>query len=252
MPFDTTSALQRQSLAPPAERPSKVKGDAPPWDDPPPRQPIAIQPLPSDTFSHARHKKLACLTCHRTQTGHGLLTFEAPRGCQICHHQAPGKSTCTACHEQGSVPDTLTARLTVQVGDKPAHTRPVPFRHEAHDSLTCVSCHSQPVSLQPVDSTVTCSGCHATHHKAGRDCATCHRSVAASTEVHARATRTHLACDDCHATRAITELTPTRTFCLACHEASVDHYRDRECSTCHLQAHPEQYRPALLKRERAG
>jgi hypothetical protein len=61
-----------------------------------------------------------------------------------------------------------------------------------------------------------------------------------------------VACDACHATAAIAALTPTRSLCLACHGPAVDHNPKRECSSCHLQAPPDQYRAQLLKRGQPG
>jgi hypothetical protein len=49
--------------------------------------------------SHERHNKLPCTTCHDPASKKSKLTFEPPRGCQICHHQAPSKSDCASCHE---------------------------------------------------------------------------------------------------------------------------------------------------------
>jgi hypothetical protein len=69
---------------------------------------------------------------------------------------------------------------------------------------------------------------------------------------HARPARVHVACDACHATAAIAALSPTRTFCLVCHGPEVDHNPARECSSCHLQAAPDQYRARLLKQAKAG
>ena len=281
MPFDTTRALQSSApsphpdpvlgtpggvrgaavphevgQAPPRavpppradpvpDRPSKVKGDAPPDDDPPERGAAFVGPLPADSFSHPIHKKLACLTCHVTTSG-AKLTFEQPRGCQICHHQQPETSNCRQCHEQGSLPEATAVTFAVAAAGKPARTRTVGFAHAVHDSVPCTACHGQKVTLGVVDSALSCNGCHAQHHEAGRDCATCHRS-AETLAAHQAPVRPHTACDACHTTARIAELRPTRSFCLACHEATVDHYPGRECTTCHLQAHPDEYRPKLLK-----
>jgi hypothetical protein len=255
LPFDTLKVL-RQSMAPvpapvePEERPSKVKGDAPPGDDPPWRPPTTLSVQPSDTFPHPRHKKLACLTCHLSKSG-ATLTFEPPRGCQICHHQTPATSDCAKCHEKGSLPDTVEVRFSVAAAGKAARERTVGFRHERHKDLRCTDCHGKAVSLEPVDSAATCKGCHAKHHESGRTCAVCHRTPTI-TEVHAAPARVHVACDACHPTAAIAELTPTRSLCLACHDPKVDHHAERECSTCHLQAHPDDYRTRLLKHGTAG
>ncbi|MEO8139943.1 MAG: hypothetical protein ABI742_09860 [Gemmatimonadota bacterium] len=249
LPFDTLKALN-QSLAPlrevpDFERPSKVKGDPPPGGDPPGRASSARPALPSDTFSHTRHKKLACLTCHVTSSGQSI-TFEAPRGCQICHHQAPLRSDCKTCHASDDFPSANAVSVSIAAAGKPARVRTVGFGHAAHADLTCTTCHTQAVTLAPVDSAATCQGCHAQHHEAGRDCAACHRTPAIA-PAHARPVQAHIACDACHATAKVASLVPTRSFCLACHEQAVDHYGPRECSECHLQAHPEEYRPRLLR-----
>lgn len=247
LPFDTTAALRSQTLLP-EEHPSKVKGDSPPPDDPPPAPPprttASLPPAtPADSFEHSRHQKLPCLTCHRTETRHGALTFERPRGCQICHHQAPGSSDCTSCHD--SVRDSLPVSFTIAAARKEPHARTVPFRHAWHTGQRCTACHGEPVSLAPVDSARTCSGCHASHHETSRDCASCHRQVAAETSAHQRQPESHVGCTACHATRVVSELTPARSFCLSCHEPRVDHYRERECSDCHLQATPDAFRSRL-------
>lgn len=250
LPFDTLKTLH-QSLAPPREvpnlfeRPSKVKGDSPPGDDPPGRGLSARPALPSDTFSHTRHKKLTCLTCHVTSSGE-KVTFETPRGCQICHHQSPLRSNCASCHtsEEFRFSDSVTVRIAA--AGKPARERTIGFRHATHADLSCTTCHGRAVTLAPADSAATCRGCHTEHHEAGRDCAACHRTPAI-THAHAPPAQAHVACDACHATATVAPLVPTRSFCLACHEEAVDHYGPRECSECHLQLHPEEYRPRLLR-----
>jgi hypothetical protein len=249
LPFDTLKALH-QSLVPPApapppERPNKVKGDAPPGADPPHRA-ISVRPaLPSDSFPHNRHKKLACLTCHVTSSGE-KVTFEAPRGCQICHHQSPAQSDCISCHTRADLPASNDLQVSIAAAGKQPRPRTVLFRHDAHGKVTCTACHGQPVSLAPVDSAATCSGCHAEHHKAGRDCATCHRTPGIA-DAHVRPATVHVACDACHATARVASLVPTRSFCLACHQSTVDHYGPRECSECHLQSRPAEYQPRLLR-----
>jgi len=255
LPFDTLKAL-RQSLAPEPEppgepeRPSKVKGDAPPGDGTPTRALSALSPLPSDSFSHPRHQKLTCLTCHLSQSGH-KLTFEPPRGCQICHHQSPAQNDCSRCHEHGSLPEAIAVQVSVAAAGKPGRERTVAFQHERHAELRCTACHGQSVSLAPVDSAASCQGCHDKHHDPERQCSSCHRT-ALITPPHARPARVHVACDACHPAAAIAALQPTRTFCLACHDSGVDHFPAKQCSTCHLNAQPEAYRSRLLKRGTTG
>jgi len=212
-----------------------------------PARPVA---QPGDTFSHARHKSLYCLTCHLSRTG-AMLTFEPPRGCQICHHQAPARSDCIRCHEAGSLPAVVEVHVAVAAAGEPARDRPVAFQHERHAELRCIECHGQPVTLAPVDSAGACQGCHATHHEAGRACSVCHRTEAI-TRPHARPVRAHVACNACHPTAAISPLSPTRSFCLACHLPDVDHHPERECADCHFQAGQEDYRARLLRLEGPG
>ena len=201
---------------------------------------------PSDTFPHARHKQLACLTCHLSKSG-SLLTFEPPRGCQICHHQNPTRRSCAQCHEPESIPAGVAVEVSITAASRPARARTIAFPHRRHADLQCTACHGQPVTLAPVDSAVTCQGCHEEHHEAGRNCAVCHRTATIA-EAHAPPARPHVACDACHATAAIAPLPPTRSFCLVCHDPAVDHNAGKECSTCHLQADPAQYRARLLRR----
>jgi hypothetical protein len=180
-----------------------------------------------------------------------MLTFEAPRGCQICHHVEQARKGCAQCHEPAGVPAAISVHVAIAAAGKPPVDRAVPFRHERHASLQCAACHGQPVTLAPVDSARTCQGCHAEHHLAGRSCATCHRTDTI-TQPHALPVQAHVACDRCHQTAAIAPLTPSRSFCLACHAPAVDHHPERECSTCHMQASPEEYRGWLLRTAPAG
>jgi len=270
------SAGGEASPAPPAPVPlreSKVKGDAPPEDpgpqeaapgafhnarppgtSPPSVKVNALPPLPSDTFSHDRHKKLACLTCHVVATGRGRLTFEPPRGCQICHHEAPARSNCVDCHEAVEL-EPHPVPVTIQVKNTAPRSRDVTFSHEVHTApdakLRCQDCHMGSVNLSPVDSVKSCQGCHVQHHGIDRPCATCHRtSQVLAAHERPRGARhlppaPHEGCDACHDQARIEGLTPTRTFCLACHSAEVDHYKEKECSSCHLQAEPSAWKPRL-------
>jgi hypothetical protein len=207
--------------------------------------PNALTQSTADTFSHNRHQRLPCMTCHLSSSG-SMLTFEPPRGCQICHHVEQARDGCTQCHEPGSVPDTLAVQVTIAAADDPPLERTVSFRHAWHTNLDCTSCHGTRVTMEPVDSAQTCQGCHVEHHQEGRACATCHRTESIR-QPHAPPIQAHAACDRCHATAAIAPLTPTRSFCLMCHDPAVDHHPERQCVVCHLQASPEAYRALLLK-----
>jgi hypothetical protein len=254
LPFDTLQALRRTSTSwrDVHERRPKEKGDGPQIDRPPgpvsAATPAALPQL-ADTFPHDRHKQLACITCHTTKQGHGGLTFQPPRGCQICHHQAPDTATCTTCHTATELASPRPETLTVAVAAHAARPRPVDFAHTAHQRLRCVECHTTPVSLAPGADVKTCSACHERHHAAARDCAGCHSGTWVR-DAHAAPVETHAGCDACHKVTTVALLVPDRGLCLTCHAAQrAKHYADRECSVCHLQATPEQYRAHLRRAE---
>ena len=52
--------------------------------------PNAVPKAANDSFAHTRHQKLPCMTCHLSSSG-AMLTFQPPRGCQICHHTVQAK-----------------------------------------------------------------------------------------------------------------------------------------------------------------
>jgi hypothetical protein len=267
VPFDTTRALQQthrdlpprdsglSSREPDGEQlrttslgatvQLRVAGDSPPTVGPPGGGGgLAASPSsPADTFSHKQHRDLTCLTCHTTQSGQGSLRFIAPRGCQICHHQAPSRSRCAECHEEGEIAAPAPATVHVTVKDEPPRAREVPFEHEAHASVQCQKCHTEPVSLEPAAPVTACTACHEDHHAEERSCAACHRTATIA-EAHG-IEAAHEACAGCHDQSTVARLTPNRAFCLTCHDPETDHYPARQCSECHLQASPEAYRPRL-------
>ena len=202
-------------------------------------------PASADTFSHPRHAKLACLVCHQTGEGHGRLTFERPRGCAICHHQAPATARCATCHQTDEVATPKPVSLTVTVPGRPPATRPVDFFHDKHTSRRCVDCHTTPVTLAPSPAAAQCRDCHSDHHAADRACASCH-AISDPKAQHTTLDAAHQRCDACHTPATVASLTPTRSFCAACHAAkATKHYDDKECSTCHFLAEPGAYRAKL-------
>ena len=278
LPFDTSAALRRSAVpvspqphsslvgsaagsraSPGGTAPPRVGKTDPPW----PRQVLRLKsentfpPVPSsaesapvaaDSFPHSRHTKLACLECHETGSGHGRLTFTPPRGCAICHHQAPSQARCASCHRTAeySVPKTVT--MTVAVPAHEPRARPVDFLHSPHRSQACVDCHTMPVTLAPGRDKAQCKDCHSEHHAAGRTCATCHSAVDPGPS-HETLEIAHQRCDACHTATTIARLTPTRSFCGTCHtEKAQDHYVQKECSVCHFLAEPAAYRPKLSTR----
>jgi hypothetical protein len=243
LPFDTTKALQ-QSGRPIERGRSRGQGDAPPGD-PPGKANVPVA-SPPDTFSHQRHRRLACLTCHNTTSRRSKLTFEAPRGCQICHHQGPSRSDCATCHAEDELSPARSVSVQVAVPQHQPHSRDVSFEHSKHTKVQCVQCHTTPVSLDPEPEVKACLTCHEDHHTAQRDCATCHRTAEIK-PAHAAPITAHQSCDACHRSTTVQALMPDRGFCLTCHNADDDHHAPRQCTECHFQDSPDGYRSHLLK-----
>ncbi len=267
MPFDTTAALRQVSARPaahqpptgaavldpvaPVEPPPRGKGDAPPPDERPPSAthvPASVQVPPADSFPHARHRSLACITCHVSPGSQsGRLTFERPRGCDICHHQAAATNKCERCHRTDRLAVPMDATVQVTVAGHAPRSRPVVFRHPTHDSLACTECHTTAVSLEPSAATKGCTACHASHHTANRQCAACHTGESLRTAHAADVRASHQRCDACHAPATVALLTPDRSFCATCHAAQrADHYSAKQCTTCHFLADPSDYRSHLV------
>ena len=275
-PFDTTRALRRTSASPHASPPVAghaatfgptlypFTGHGPSNDDTQPaRAPVsgahtprsfggnAVRPaslpppIAADTFAHARHAKLACLVCHQTGTGLGRLTFQPPRGCNICHHQAPAKARCASCHQPEEVTAPRSTPLTVTVPGRQPATRPVSFLHSTHTAQACVTCHTTPVTLAPSPLVAQCKDCHSEHHAVDRTCSACHALTDAKVG-HPNPEAAHQRCSACHTPTTVAQLTPTRTFCATCHAPQArNHYDDKQCSTCHFLAEPGAYRSKL-------
>ncbi|HEV2671338.1 MAG TPA: hypothetical protein VGU74_09610, partial [Gemmatimonadales bacterium] len=235
--FDTTRVQRRVSVAP--ERPLKIKGDAPPLLD------LTAAP---DSFSHSRHKKLPCITCH-VAARNTRLTFTPPRGCQLCHHQAPAKNDCGRCHGTGPTGEQQVP-VVVAVAQRAPRERAVAFRHEQHASQKCVACHTTEVTLE-AQPAVACRACHEPHHAAGRECRTCHGAVDPKA-AHASLADAHIACDNCHLEDVVAQLVPNRSFCQTCHADKANHHTERECTTCHFLASPDEFRVHLRKAEGDG
>ena len=242
-PFDTTRALRRVSRID-VDPEEKGKGDVnPPRAAPAPDSRL---PTPADSFPHARHKQLACLTCHVTSRPNAALTFVPPRGCQICHHQEPGTTDCAKCHAAAELASVHAETIAVAVGNRPARPRSVSFAHSTHAELQCTACHETAVTLNPSAPVKACTACHDDHHTAKRDCATCHTNDAIRA-AHPDSLNPHQACDACHREATVARLVPDRGLCFTCHADLREHHAGRECTTCHFQTSPDAYRAHLRK-----
>ena len=236
LPFDTAATLRTGALSPPPAREPRGKGDAPVTGE---------SSWPADTFAHARHQGLACLTCHDPQS-RKKLTFEPGRGCQICHHQAPDQNNCSTCHTSDELAALRpTATLTVTVANTAPRPRTVPFDHAAHAARRCVECHTTAVTLAPAATAATCSACHDQHAGTAK-CAACH-AAAAPFAAHKPPADAHRACAACHQAAIVATLQPTRALCLTCHAPQQEHKPGAECTTCHMQALPTEYRATLTQ-----
>lgn len=211
---------------------------------------VARQEAPQDSFAHAEHESLTCLTCHQTTTDEAPVRFEVPRGCQICHHQAPSESDCSTCHPADDVTVPTDVVVVVSVRDAGPRLRDVAFRHDRHEDARCVDCHVEPVTLGAYAEVVGCTDCHGDHHAADRDCRSCH-GAEGETEPHAPPDG-HSGCDACHPGETVALLLPDRQFCLTCHPDHREHYLEspRECSECHFLATPDAYRERLRRPSR--
>ncbi len=257
MPFDTNAVIRKPVTAAPAPAAPapgfdgrRGKGDELPDELPPPRaSPTLASTAVRDSFPHNRHTSLPCLTCHTVnRSGRGLV-FEAPRGCDLCHHQKVFAGTvapqdCARCHAGEQVAAPRSIEVSVQVGARAPAARPVAFRHERHQRLGCSDCH-RPPNVVPPDSVRSCRACHDQHHRETSGCTQCH-SRSETPAAHTRAT--HTGCDACHTPARIAGLVPARNFCLTCHEAQRAHQPARECSTCHFLETPEQFKARLVGR----
>ena len=139
--------------------------------------------------------------------------------------------------------------VTIAVAGHTPRERAVPFDHQRHAAQRCVACHTVDVTLA-VNRAVACRECHEPHHAARRNCRSCH-GASEPKVAHAALADFHVACDNCHAENIVAQLVPNRTFCQTCHIDKASHHADRECTTCHFLASPDEFRVHLRKVEGA-
>ncbi|MCC6318513.1 MAG: hypothetical protein IT361_12585 [Gemmatimonadaceae bacterium] len=195
-------------------------------------QPLDRLPARDTTFDHARHRKVACTSCHSTARAHGTVTITAPAGCQSCHHAADARAgTCATCHTPSELSATAFVPTPIRVTRRATPVqRDLPMSHGRHDAVPCGSCHDGGVTKAV---TVSCASCHTDHHRANAVCGTCHADANA---VHTRST--HVTCGSCHERAGTATLPPSRQVCLACHAKQRDHKPGADCGTCHLVTWP--------------
>ena len=190
--------------------------------------PPAPTPARDSTFPHSRHKSVACTECHATNATHSAVKFAAPAGCLACHHGARQAAACTACHPVARLGQrTLPVAFTITPRRDPV-TRPLAFVHSQHGALACARCHAADARRSVA---TTCATCHADHHTARADCASCHPTARAG---HDRTA--HDGCAGCHDDARVAALSVTRPVCLACHQEQRTHYPAGNCAACHAIA----------------
>lgn len=181
------------------------------------------------TFQHARHSSVACADCHGPTGSSGGLKFASNNtGCVACHHGAQQRAQCTTCHATGALDQrALPVTFAISARRDPV-TRPLVFAHARHTALACARCHANDTKRTP---TATCTSCHADHHTAASDCASCHTTARAG---HDRTA--HEGCAHCHTDARVAALQASRPVCLACHQEQRNHYPTGDCATCHALA----------------
>ncbi len=194
-----------------------------------------VQQLP--TFSHAQHRTVDCVNCHRSQDRHGGLSVVTLDDCRGCHHRAPLADDCARCHEASEMPTGAFRQVravTFSVG-RPDPERVMSFPHETHGTIACGICHTEGLALSAAN--VDCTGCHQDHHDPKADCASCHRPPPARVHPTAEA---HVTCSgaSCHRNPPFRPVPQTRTACLVCHQELQSHRPGRICVECHSMPSP--------------
>ncbi len=138
-----------------------------------PSMPVA-QPA---AFNHARHKGVACTTCHRGAETSARAGIPELSDCQKCH-ATPPRQTGVA---KWPSPGAARQISWIQVTRVPDHVMFSHRRHVVSGRLTCPSCHgdigdrTDPPGAPPAR--LDMDGCLSCHRREGasEDCAGCHR-----------------------------------------------------------------------------
>jgi len=180
-------------------------------------------------FEHEYHRNVPCTSCHTSGGQHGVPREWTAETCASCHHDPARGMSCDACHQRATYADprpvTQTMHLSVW---RESRTRELSFDHRLHIQLACRNCHEGAGLLKPPD----CASCHQNHHRAGVECAQCHR--APDPGVHGL--EAHASCGGagCHSEVATRRPMLSRGSCLICHPGKRDHKPGLECASCHI------------------
>jgi hypothetical protein len=205
------------------------------------------------TSAHAKYEE-SCANCHdKSDRG------RQPQLCLSCHKEVAadisvkkgfhgklaGASTstqCRACHSEHLGRDADIVKFSRDQFDHERTDFPL---HGAHAAVTCDSCHAagKKYTAAPSD----CYTCHRTREphegRLGRDCASCHDSIAWSrinfdhdkTAFPLRDKHKDVACFSCHFGNRY-KSTPQQ--CVSCHAPDDVHRGERgpKCADCHSTA----------------
>jgi len=157
-----------------------------------------IKPFPSlksfnMTFAHARHRNVACATCHKPASNGVALSMPSGAGahttCFQCHTpraQANGQdiSSCATCHKPGQHSRASTSSKAFKAN----------FSHEQHkrEGMSCLECHK--ITGLPARSAQVSSPLPTEHPASPRSqsCETCHN------DERAFGTASFANCKRCH------------------------------------------------------
>jgi len=189
------------------------------------------------TFSHARHRAVDCVNCHRSEDRHGSLSVVTLDDCRGCHHRSPLTNNCARCHEPADMPTgtfQATRPVAFSVG-APDSARVMTFPHATHGRIACGACHTGGAALSAAE--VDCARCHQDHHDPVTDCASCHEPPPARVHPSAEA---HVTCSGsaCHRNPPFRAVPQTRNVCLVCHQTMQSHRPERTCVDCHSMPSP--------------
>jgi nitrate/TMAO reductase-like tetraheme cytochrome c subunit len=192
---------------------------------------LLIAAVANPPFRHKLHTKVACKTCHESDTGHGVLKITTAADCAGCHHSTENRARCASCHTSNELGGTFRRNVLWKLSVwKEPRTRALDFTHTKHAKTECQSCHALSADMR---SPATCNSCHKEHHEAARSCTACHADGKTVKE-HDR--KAHLSCasSGCHSSTVTAPLRTQRNVCLACHSEHVDHEPQGDCASCHM------------------
>jgi nitrate/TMAO reductase-like tetraheme cytochrome c subunit len=225
-----------------------------------PNPPADANP-PTVVFTHARHSRLDCISCHvrlvhRTVNPPVYQNPVAMASCFKCHNGSIAPNTCSTCHtppheargECSACHDTAGWSATAG-----KHTFALTG---AHASVACADCHVSKPGVETIAGTnlpkadPACASCHKDQHGGLTDCAGCHvpttwKNVDFEHPFTLTGAHATLTCADCHvskpggATIPGTQFPAADSSCISCHG---DHHNGLAvCTDCHT---PQAWTPA--------